>query len=322
MKSSSGVRRVFALSALCFATLLSTMATAAETIDRTSTERTVFNIGHRGSSGSAPEHTLASYDLALREGADYIEQDLQMTRDGALVVLHDSTLDRTARGPAVNCSGAVADKTLEQIKTCDVGSWFNEAYPNRARPEYEGLMIPTLQEVFERYGRGVNYYIEVKDPASNPGIEEALLRVVDAYGLATPAENGWRVLIQSFFPTSLQRIHALRPELPLIQLYPGFGSEAVASTFEQTAEYAVGVGPSMGDVDMELIDSAHESCLQVHPYTVNSPREMRHAVSLGVDGMFTDFPTRLNRVLGNQAIARPLRAGGEAASASELCRAG
>ena len=84
----------------------------------------VLNVGHRGASGLAPEHTLASYDLALDFGADYIEQDLRMTSDGVLVVLHDEDLDRTTRGPAENCTGPVSEKTLDQIKTCDVGSFY------------------------------------------------------------------------------------------------------------------------------------------------------------------------------------------------------
>ena len=92
-------------------------------------KRQVLNIGHRGASGLAPEHTFAAYDLALSQGADYIEQDLQVTKDGVLVVIHDATLDRTATGPAANCTGAVRDKTLAQIKTCDVGNWFNAAFP-------------------------------------------------------------------------------------------------------------------------------------------------------------------------------------------------
>ena len=80
----------------------------------------VLNIGHRGASGYAPEHTIPSYDLALRLGADYIEQDLQLTSDGVLVCMHDTTLDRTARGAPENCTGPVSSKTLAQVKTCDV----------------------------------------------------------------------------------------------------------------------------------------------------------------------------------------------------------
>src|SRR5439155_1528352 len=130
----------------------------------------VLNIGHRGASGYAPEHTFASYDLALKLGADYIEQDVQMTSDGVLVVTHDETLDRTARGPAEDCTGPVKTKTLAQIKRCDAGSWFG--------PQFEGERIPTLEEVFQRYGRQANYYIETKSPEIYPGMEEALLALL------------------------------------------------------------------------------------------------------------------------------------------------
>ena len=163
----------------------------------------VVNIGHRGASAYAPEHTIASYDLALEMGADYIEQDLQLTSDGVLVVLHDDTLDRTARGPAENCTGPVATKTLAQIRTCDVGSWFNETRPALARPEYVGLTIPTLEEVFQRYRKRVNYYIETKSPDDAEQMEERLLELLDRYGLRKLAARSWQVLIQSFSASSL-----------------------------------------------------------------------------------------------------------------------
>ncbi|HEX5850274.1 MAG TPA: glycerophosphodiester phosphodiesterase [Rubrobacter sp.] len=285
----------------------------------------VLNIGHRGASGYAPEHTFASYDLALELGADYIEQDLQLTSDGVLVVLHDETLDRTARPTAESqpgdCTGLVIEHTLEQIKTCEVGSWFNEAYPEYADPSYVGLEIPTLEEVFQRYGKSVNYYIETKNPESAPGMEEELLRLMDEYGLTKPAEKKWQVLIQSFSPESLQKIHALEPGLPLVQLYSSTEtSETIQAQLDLASTYAVGIGPSKSDVDAALVEAAHTRCLDVHPYTVNETAEMQALVDLGVDGMFTNFPDRLDTVLGDGA------AGGKsgavmAAKASAACRA-
>ena len=282
----------------------------------------VLNIGHRGASGYAPEHTIPAYDLALEQGADYIEQDLQMTRDGVLVALHDDTLDRTARGPKGNCTGLVIEKTLKQIKTCDVGTWFNETYPQYAKPEYVGLKIPTLEEVFRRYGKSVNYYIETKNPEAATGMEEELLRLMDKYWLTQPAADRWQVLIQSFSPASLQKIHALEPSLPLIRLYAGAETSATIQADLAAAQtYAVGVGPSKADVDEPLVAAAHERCLDVHPYTVNEIPEMEALIALGVDGMFTNFPDRLDRVLGKDA-ARGTTAAQEAAQASAACRAG
>lgn len=286
----------------------------------------VLNIGHRGASGYAPEHTFAAYDLAKRLGADYIEQDLQLTKDGVLVVMHDSTLDRTARptaqsGPG-DCTGPVITKTLAQIKTCDVGSWFNEKYPQYAKPEYVGLKVPTLEEVFQRYGKSVNYYIETKSPEQAPGMEEELLRLMDEYGLIEPAAERWQVLIQSFSPASLQKIHALEPSLPLIQLfYSSETSETIQARLDVTAAYAVGIGPSKSDVDATLVEAAHERCLDIHPYTVNDTVEMRRLIALGVDGMFTNFPDRLEEVLGKE-VANGKRGARLAAGISESCRAG
>ncbi len=249
----------------------------------------IANVSHRGASGWAPEHTLAAYDLALEMGADFIEQDLQQTADGVLVVLHDATLDRTVRGPVENCVGPVNTKTLAQIKTCDAGSWFNESYPERARPEYVGLKVPTLEEVFQRYGKKVRYYIETKNPEVAPGMDEALVDLIERYGLREGAVTRWQVLIQSFSPESLIKINALDPALPLIQL--GLGGDQ--QTLEATSRYSVGIGPSFGGVTKELVDSAHALCLDVHPYTVNDVEDMQGLIDMGVDGMFTNYPDRL-----------------------------
>ena len=288
----------------------------------------VVNVGHRGTAGLAPEHTIASYDLALEDGADFIEQDLRMTSDGVLVVVHDEDLDRTTRGPAENCTGPVSEKTLEQVKTCDVGSFFNERYPDFARDEYEGLKIPTLEEVFRRYGTETNYYIETRSseaPPGNPGVdassgmEEELLRLMDEYGLSEPAAESWRVLIQSFVPASLEEIHAEDPSLPLVQLYSDEETgETIRVDLEAAGDYAVGVGPSMDDVDRGLVEAAHAECLAVHPYTLVEEPDMREMIDLGVDGMFTDFPNRLEGVLGEDA-ADGDSAAIESAEASQAC---
>ncbi len=311
---------VFVLGVILVVTFVS--AAAGAPAGTSPADAPVLNIGHRGASGYAPEHTIPAYDLALKMGADYIEQDLQMTRDGVLVALHDDTLDRTARGSGRDCAGPVITKTLEQIKPCDVGSWFNEAYPQHAKDEYVGLRICTLEEVFQRYGTGANYYIETKNPEAAPGMEEELLRLMDEYGLREPAAEGWQVLIQSFSPASLQKIHALRPSLPLIQLYFGEETSAtIVANLDSARTYAVGIGPSKADVDEALVAAAHDRCLDIHPYTVNEKREMRALISLGVDGMFTNFPDRLDEVLGKSAVGGTAAAG-QAADASAACRAG
>ena len=311
---------------LALAALMLSGASASAKKPLPSTEDApVLNIGHRGASGYAPEHTIPAYDLALKMGADYIEQDLQLTKDGVLVALHDDTLDRTARAPEGVperfCTGPVIKRTLEQIKMCDVGTWFNETYPQYAKPEYVGLKIPTLEEVFQRYGTSVNYYIETKNPEAAPGMEEELLRLMDEYDLIKPAEKRWQVLIQSFSAESLMTIHELEPSLPLIQLYSSSEtSESIQASLAEASTYAVGIGPSKDDVDAALVEAAHSLCLDVHPYTVNTVEEMEKLIALGVDGMFTNNPDRLEELLGKSA-AHGKRGATLAAEDYATCRA-
>lgn len=245
-------------------------------------------VAHRGASGTRPEHTFAAYDRAIQMGADYIEQDLQLTSDGVLVVLHDTTLNRTARGPAENCTGAVDTKTLAQIKTCSAGQWFGA--------EYVDEKIPTLEEVFQRYGKTVNYYIETKAPDSADHMEERLLALLDKYDLRNDAINKWQVLIQSFSAPSLRLVHSLDPRLPLIFL----GNPSLA-TIPSYADFAVGLGPSFGaSINANWVNTAHASCLDVHPYTINTAANMTAALNAGVDGMFTNFSDILIGLLGDR----------------------
>jgi glycerophosphoryl diester phosphodiesterase len=241
-----------------------------------------------------------------------------MTRDGVLVVLHDETLDRTTAGAR---RGRVIDHTLAEVRECDVGSWFNRRRREHARPEYEGQRIPTLDEVFARYADRATFYIETKNPEEAPGMEEALLELLDRYELRAPARAEWRVLIQSFSERSLRKIHDIDASLPLIQLVEA-GQEAPAALrarLPHVAEYAVGIGPSWRDVDAALIDAARAACLDVHPYTVNEVSDMVRLTALGVTGMFTDVPDRL-LALRPDHEPRGRAATAAAAEGSRRCR--
>jgi len=248
-------------------------------------------VAHRGASGSAPEHTFAAWDLALAQGADVIEQDLQLTADGVLVVLHDDSLTRTVRGPG--CTGAVRDQTWAALRTCDAGSWFNARYPARARAEYAQERIPTLDSVFTRYGSRVRYHIETKAPESAPGMEDSLLAVIDRHGLRAHAHSGG-IFFQSFSAASLQRLRARDAKLWLVQLMDEAPEGSLDAALDSIARYALGVGPSRRFVDQRFVDAAHARRLVVHPYTVNELAEIQRLRALGVDGMFTDFPGRLD----------------------------
>jgi glycerophosphoryl diester phosphodiesterase len=248
-------------------------------------DRAVIVIGHRGASGYAPEHTFASWDLALEMGVDYIEQDLQMTSDGVLVVMHDPALDRTTSG-----TGEVIRHTLAEVQQLDAGSWFD--------PKFADARVPSLREVFERYGNRANYYIETKNPEEAPGMEEKLLELINEFGLRAGAVERWQVLIQSFSRDSLLKVQRMDEKLPLIQLIPKeFTSDDIQRVLPDIRGYAVGIGPSRVSVDAALVEAAHVHGLHVHPYTVNEVPEMRRLIDAGVDGMFSDYPDRLRAVL-------------------------
>jgi glycerophosphoryl diester phosphodiesterase len=257
------------------------------TADAAEKEKEILNVAHRGASGYAPEHTLIAYKMGEQMHGDYIEVDLQMTKDGELIAMHDETLDRTTNG-----TGQVKDYTLEEIKELDAGSWFNEKYPEKANPEYEGLKVPTLEEVFQTFGKNANYYIETKSPEVYPGMEEKLAEMVDEYGI-----NKDTLLVQSFSSASLLKMNEIDPSIKLVQLM-WYTSPAAISDAEVEAikQYAVGIGPNSAMIDKEYVQKTVQNGLEIHPYTVNEKEEMQKLIEWGVTGMFTNFPDLLNEV--------------------------
>lgn len=194
-------------------------------------------IAHRGASFDAPESTAAAYKLARDLGADYLELDLQRSKDGVLFALHDDNLQRTtdvaSKFPERKDSPANAF-TLAELKTLDAGSWFNSAYPDRARPAYAGLKILTLDEVIDiAQGNPLHkpgLYIETKEPQQFPGIERDLKDKMQDRGWLSPAgsklakselsvgQGKGKVVLQTFDKNSLQMLHKEMPQVPKILL--------------------------------------------------------------------------------------------------------
>jgi len=268
-------------------------AQAAGTSHPALTDKKILNVAHRGASGYAPEHTLLSYELGEAMKGDYIEIDLQMTKDGELIAMHDETLDRTTNG-----TGLVKDYTLEEIKQLDAGSWFNEKYPSYAKEEYAGLKVPTLEEIFQKFGSGERYYIETKSPEVYPGMEEKLLKILKEYKLTGTNVPSSKVLIQSFSPESLKKVHALNPDIPLVQLLWYDETAAITDNeLEEYKKYSIGLGMNFDKIDEAYVQRVREHNLLIHPYTVNQKEDMRKLLDWGVTGMFTNFPDRLQEVL-------------------------
>ncbi len=250
-------------------------------------------IAHRGASFVAPEHTIPAYEFAVAQGADFIEQDIARTKDGILVVIHDPTLDRTARGPVADCTGAVGDKTLEQLKRCDFGSWFNEAYPQRASPSFVGLRIQTLDETIGRFVGRAGFYIEIKNPERYPGIEQDLVTLIRSYPFHFAGGPDTQVFVQSFSAESLERLHVVDRAIPLVQLLGDEEFTDIASQLVAIRRYAMGIAPRSNRVNHSLLVFAETECLLVHPYGAESDEEVQSLLRGKVAGLFTDRPEAL-----------------------------
>jgi glycerophosphoryl diester phosphodiesterase len=212
-------------------------------------------IAHRGASYDAPESTRAAYLLARNLGADYLEMDLQRTRDGVLVALHDDTLLRTTDVASKfpdRKDRPVSDFTLAELKTLDAGSWFNTAHPERARAQFKNLRILSLEEVMDiaegdsRHAPGL--YIETKEPRQFPGIERDLRKVLEARGWLQAHR---RVVLQTFDKDSLVLLNQQMPDVPkILLLWVGAGSIEPASSvsfadsgFKDKAAYYASLQP-------------------------------------------------------------------------------
>lgn len=248
----------------------------------------VYTIAHRGASGYAPENTIPAFELAIAMNADYIEIDIQLTKDRIPVVIHDVTVNRTTNG-----KGYVKNMTLEQMKGLDAGSWFNEAYPMFARDKYAGTSIPTLDEVFETFGANINYILEIKDSTPNMNIESLLNEYITGYDLEKV------VAIHSFSRASLRKFHEINPEIPLFQLVWNDYTEVRVSEIylEDLKSYAVGISPNFQGISSAYVRQVKKSGLKVMPYTVNYQVNMDKAYLWGVDGVYTNFPDRFLEVI-------------------------
>jgi glycerophosphoryl diester phosphodiesterase len=253
------------------------------------------NIAHRGASAYAPEHTLAAYALGLEMGADYIEQDLQLTRDGVLICLHDETLERTTnveevypdryredeRAPGVKRWYAV-DFTVEEIRRLDAGSWFGEAFA--------GERIPTFLESVALVWGKAGIYPELKEPgfyeSHGMNMVDIFIEEMKAAGLDTAeGQAATPVFVQSFSPEALIQMHEKTGgTYRLIQLVEVRRARELMTdrALQEVAKYAYGLGPSILIVrgDPTRVHRAHALGLKLHPYTVNRSAICRRSIRI------------------------------------------
>ncbi len=270
----------------------------AETQDERGNVRVPRTLTHRGASTLAPENTLAALSTAVELGVDYVEIDVHMTADDELVVIHDRTVDRTTNG-----TGPVGTFDLRELKRLDAGSWF---YRPGAIPAWERslLRVPTLREALDVVRGRAGVCIEIKKPDLYPGLEQRLLDILHDAGMLE-GEAARSVMLQSFSVGSMRLLALLAPQLTRIQLVLP-GHSITEGELDRLRGYAHGLGLHRGSVTRDLVRQAHDRDLLVHPYTVNSPEEMRRLLDLDVDGIISDNPVELKRVIREFIVDRQL----------------
>jgi glycerophosphoryl diester phosphodiesterase len=314
------MRRLFlAISLLTVAASAQAALAQSLPLDNPWLERRPLNIAHQGGEIEAPSNTLYAFKTALRKGADVLETDVHLTADGQVVAIHDETVDRTTNG-----TGSVEDKSVAQLKALDAAYWFvpgegttHEAdrhdyvfrgVATRTRRPPRGFgandfTIPTLEELLKTFPHTfIN--LELKPTARMTGrLEAEVARLLEKYGRTDD------VIVVSFIDQSVEVFKALAPDV-----------DTAAPTGQVAAFWASSQGPGTGTpnpqhvalqvpvffqgirvVSADFIADAHANRLAVHVWTINDPHEMSGLLAIGADGVMTDRPTVLERILRARA---------------------
>ncbi|WP_433396611.1 glycerophosphodiester phosphodiesterase family protein [Streptomyces sp. CA-146814] len=244
-------------------------------------------VAHRGASGYAPENTLAAADAAKALGIEWVENDVHRTRDGVLVVLHDTDLKRTTNAEEVfpdRAPWAVKDFTAAEIAKLDAGSWFGK--------QFAGAGVPTLTQFVNRLERNrQKLLLEIKSPASYPGIERDILRVLRQEGWLDRSHVRDRLVIQSFGADSVKKVHALRPDITT-----GFLGTPPVADLPGYAAFTDQINPSHTTIDADYVAAVqrfkgpHGKRLRVNTWTVNDAANAAKVHAYGVDGIITNYP--------------------------------
>jgi glycerophosphoryl diester phosphodiesterase len=250
-------------------------------------------LGHRGSSETAAEHTLAAYRAALEAGADGLECDVRLTRDAVPVCIHDRRVDRTSDG-----AGVVSTLGLAELAALDFALEGSAATEEVDRDGSGVLTLERLLDVIAEHGAPVELAIETKHPNRyGRSIEERVVDLLRQRGLDRPsAGNGTRVRLMSFSPLALARAKRLAPELPTVHLVSRATARLAAPGLPLAAD---DVGPSIGVLrrDPGYVRRMHLRGRQVLVWTVNTEEDVDLCVRTGVDAIITDRPRAVREVL-------------------------
>jgi len=283
-------RRVLLVTTLALAIAGSTGVAAAPAFAEEAAARGFVNVAHRGGCGYAPEMTDAAFSLLPQQNPDVTEVDVQLSADGVPVLMHDATLQRTTDVAQVFPSRAtdpVNTFTLAELKQLDAGSWFHS--------RFAGEEVLTFDDVLDYvYPHGIGVFVELKAPADNPGVEQAISDVMDADPRWAEMVADDLITFTSFDQTSLKRMTALQPEPPLVWVNSTVPSNAVLAEAATWAdEFGTHYRTLNGATDIARIKATG---MRVMLYTLNSPDVMQDGLDLGADTLITDFSGALSAV--------------------------
>ncbi|KAB2348329.1 glycerophosphodiester phosphodiesterase [Actinomadura rudentiformis] len=264
-------------------------ARVAKAANAAKATRKIANVAHRGASAAAPENTIAATKLARTKRADLFEIDVQETKDHKLVLMHDTTLARTTNVESVfpgRSPWRVSDFTLAEIRRLDAGSWFSSRY-RRER-------VPTLGETLRvMRNSGLGLLLEIKAPSRYPGIERRIAHELfrnPSWLRHDPRER--RLIVQSFDFTSARRFNRLLPKVPI-----GLLGRPSTAQLPALSRWADQINPRYSGLTASYVKSIHRYKMEAFTYTIDDSAKMRRALKLGVDGIITNKPDVLNRVL-------------------------
>ncbi|MGI5140830.1 MULTISPECIES: glycerophosphodiester phosphodiesterase [unclassified Streptomyces] len=251
-------------------------------------------VAHRGASAYAPENTLAAVDTASAMGFSWVENDVQRTKDGRLVVIHDATLDRTTDVKRVfphRAPWRVKDFTAGEIARLDAGSWFGR--------RYSGVHVPTLRQYLQRVSHNhQKLVLEIKNPELYPGIERQTVKLLQDEGWLDRDHLRNRLIVQSFSADSVRKVHELRagirtaylgtPRVTELPVFARFTDQINARYTKISSRYVSAV---------HALKGSHARTMKVFAWTVDSADEARRVAGFGVDGIITNAPDVVRRAV-------------------------
>jgi len=237
----------------------------------------MINYAHRGASGYFPENTMLAFQEGVKMGATGLETDVQMTKDGVLILIHDETLNRTTNG-----KGFVKDYTYQEIAELDAGSWYKRSF--------RGEKIPTLRELLEFVkDKNIILNLELKNSLiPYHGMEELVLQLIKEYKVEK------KIIISSFNHHSIVKVKKLNNKIKTAILY----TEGLFHP-ERYAKYvgADAIHPYYLAINEEIVKEVKKEKILINPYTVNKEEDMLNLIKIGVDGIITNYPDILHKLL-------------------------